>query len=94
MPARKRPSLPRLKLRMARTTLKLSQKELGRLTRCTQATIGDIESGRNHQPSHEKVVRIVRALRAHGLPDVSVDDLFSVPDIPVARRQVVRKVRA
>lgn len=76
---------------MARTTLKLSQKRLARLTRCTQATIGDIESGRNRQPSYEKVVRIVRALRANGLPDITADDLFAVADTSAPRRTASRK---
>lgn len=71
---------PRLKLIAARETARLTQKELGMLSRCTMATIGDIETGRNRQPSHDKVVRIVRALRAHGLPNVDEDALFVVKE--------------
>lgn len=71
---------PRIKLIAARETAKLTQKALGVLAACTTATIGDIESGRNRQPSHTKVVRIVRALKRHGLPNLTEPDLFPVKE--------------
>lgn len=75
---RKRKSDPRTKLLAARETAKLSQRQLARFSECTEGTINDIESGRNRNPAYDKVVRIVRALQQHGLPNITADDLFVV----------------
>lgn len=82
---RKRKIAPRTKLTAARETAKLTQQQLGALSACTVATISDIETGRNRQPAYTKVVRIVRALRAHGLPNITADDLFAVAQLGTAK---------
>ncbi len=87
MPARRRRArrrkakpIPRLKLIAARETARLTQEELALLAACPSSAIGDIECGRNRQPSHTRVVRIVRALQRHGLPNITEDQLFVVKE--------------
>ena len=76
---------PREALRRAREATGLTQRQLADAAACTTATISDLESGRNHEPSHEKVVHIYRALCSHGMTNVTMDELFSVSDISVNR---------
>lgn len=78
---RQRKPHPRTKLLAARETAQLSQRQLASLSNCTEGTINDIESGRNRQPAYDKVVRIVRALQRHGLPNVTADELFAVAPV-------------
>ena len=51
-------------LRAARKALGWSQANLAWASDCTTATIADLESGRNREPSYEKVTRICAALGA------------------------------
>lgn len=67
-------------LREARKLAGLSRQALAQKANTTTTTIYDIERGRNLRPSHETVVRIVRALQQHGLAGLTSDDLFPVPD--------------
>jgi DNA-binding XRE family transcriptional regulator len=67
-------------LREARKIAGLSQQALAEKAGTTTTTIYDIEVGRNHRPSHETVVRIVRALNLHGLAGLTAEDLFPVTD--------------
>src|SRR5262252_2586413 len=71
----------RTALKQAREALGLSQRELGEASDCTTATISDLENGRNHEPSHEKVVHIFQALQAHGMTGITMDELFAVSSI-------------
>jgi transcriptional regulator with XRE-family HTH domain len=71
----------------------MTQQELAAASGCTVATISDLESGRNRQPSHTKVVSIVRALRANGLPGAMIEDLFPVALVPLVARPVRRAKR-
>lgn len=64
----------------ARRIAGLSRQALAEKAGTTSTTIYDIERGRNQRPSHETVVRIVRALQQHGLTGVEADELFPVPD--------------
>jgi len=70
-------------LKTAREAAKLTQARLARLSGVTAGTIWDIEHRRNKSPSHDKVVRLIRVLRGHGLPELSAADVFDVPDLPV-----------
>jgi transcriptional regulator with XRE-family HTH domain len=76
--------VPREALRRARENTGMSQQDLATLAGTTVATISDLESGRNREPSHSKVVSIVRALRNAGLISVSEEELFPVALVPIA----------
>ena len=65
-------------LRAAREAVHMTQKALADAAGCTAATIHDIESGRNHDPSHAKVVRIYAALQKQGLRHMAQDDVFAI----------------
>lgn len=65
----------------ARRIAGLSRQKLAALAGTTTTTIYDIEAGRNQRPSHETVVRIVRALNQHGLAGLTSEDLFPVAAI-------------
>jgi DNA-binding XRE family transcriptional regulator len=73
-----------MNLKEARAAIKLTQTELAEAAGVSQTTIYDIEVGRNASPSHETVVRLVRALQARGLVGLSVDQLFPVSDVSPA----------
>lgn len=85
--------VPREGLRRAREATGLSQQELADAAGTTVATISDLENGRNREPSHAKVVSIVRALRANGLPGVSIEELFPVPLVPLMVRDPQKRRR-
>lgn len=82
MPARTRKPTPRNRLKACRAQTHLSQRELAILAGCTTATIGDIESGRNRTPSHDKVVGIIRALRDRGCAAGAAENCFPVKVVP------------
>jgi transcriptional regulator with XRE-family HTH domain len=67
-------------LREARDIAGLTRDRLAELSGTTATTIYDIETGRNARPSHETVVRIVRALQRTGLAGVTAEQLFPVQD--------------
>jgi transcriptional regulator with XRE-family HTH domain len=75
-PGGKQPSL----LRAARQAVHMTQQALADAAGCTAATIHDIESGRNHDPSHAKAVRIYRALQKQGLSHMAQDDVFPIAE--------------
>lgn len=63
----------------ARRLTGLTQIQLDDRANLTRGTIADIERGKNKNPSHETVTRIIRALHAAGLAGVSAEDIFPVP---------------
>jgi transcriptional regulator with XRE-family HTH domain len=65
-------------LREARSDKNMTQEQLAEIARVDQATISDIETGRNRNPSWETVMRISKAL------DVAPDELFPLSDGAVA----------
>ena len=65
-------------LKEAREAAGLSRIALSRISGVTAPTIADIEDGRNQNPSHRTVVRLVRALHERGLTGLTADDLFPV----------------
>lgn len=65
----------------ARKIAGLTRQALAEKAGTTTTTIYDIEAGRNQRPSHETVVRIVRALNQHGLAGLTAEDLFPVPAV-------------
>lgn len=67
-------------LKDARTLLGISQLRLDRAAGVAKGTVNDIESGRNERPSHETVIRIVRALRELGLAGADSEQLFPIHD--------------
>jgi transcriptional regulator with XRE-family HTH domain len=85
---------PRLKLRYAREAIRFSQRALAEAAGITAATMSDMESGRNHKPSHDHVVKVFQALVANGMDGYSLDDLFPVPAAPVNRVLNGRRRRA
>ncbi len=50
------------------------------LANLTRGTVADIERGKNKNPSHETVTKIVRALQRRGLEGITAEQLFPVPD--------------
>lgn len=76
---------PRPALKRAREAVGLTQAQLADAAKCTTATISDLENGRNHQPSHEKVVHIFQALINFGMSGTTMDELFGVPKIAMNR---------
>lgn len=69
-------------LRQARELVGLTQVELARRAGVDHSTVSDLERGKNLRPSHELVVRLVRALKASGLQGITGEQLFPVPDQP------------
>lgn len=67
-------------LKEARDIAGLTQQELANRSGLTQTTIYDLESGRNKKPSHETVVRVVRALQRSGLAGVTAEQLFPIAE--------------
>lgn len=67
-------------LREAREIAGLSRNRLAELAGTTTTTIYDLETGRNANPSHETVIRVVRALQRAGLAGLSADQLFPIAD--------------
>ena len=87
-PLRKTPArTPRPALKLARKAVGLTQMQLAEMAGCKKGTISDLEKGRNHQPSHDCVVRIFQALIRNGLSDITMEQLFPVSDIPVRGRK-------
>ena len=72
-------------LKDARRLTGLSQQKLATLAGVDDTTIYDLEAGRNRRPAYETVVLIVRALQRNGLPGITTDELFPVPDAEVSR---------
>jgi transcriptional regulator with XRE-family HTH domain len=70
----------------ARRIAGLSQLQLDDLAGLTRGTVADIERGKNKNPSHETVTRLVRALKQRGFNGLSAEELFPVPQ-PVAKRR-------
>lgn len=71
---------PNRELQHARKLTGLSQGQLARAAGLASAVIvSDIEIGRNKRPAYDVVVRIVRALKANGMPGLEIEDLFPVP---------------
>lgn len=77
-------------LRDARTLAGMTQEKLASLAGTTATTIYDIESGRNARPSHETVVRIVRALQRAGLVGITWDQLFPVDEPTADAKEATR----
>lgn len=69
-----------LSLKEARDLAGLSQRGLARLAGVKFSAIADVEQGRVRRPSHEFVVRVVRAFRKKGLGGITADQLFPIPD--------------
>lgn len=67
---------------MTRRLLGISQHQLDKEAGLPKGTVHDLESGRTVKPSHETVVRIVRAMRRLGLHGVTGEDVFPVPETP------------
>lgn len=67
-------------IKTARKLAGLGQAKLAKLAGLDPNVIYDLESGRNKRPAHEIVVKIVRALQRNGLPGLTAEDLFPVPD--------------
>lgn len=65
-------------LKEARELAGLSRDALAKAADTTTTTIYDLEVGRNQNPSHETVVRIVRALQTAGLKGITTEALFPV----------------
>lgn len=61
-----------------RTSLGLSQVELDRRSGLPRGTVGDIETGRNQNPSVTVCGAIADALRRAGAKGVNVESLFLV----------------
>lgn len=59
----------------------MSQVELDRVAGLPKGTTFDLEAGRSERPSHETVVRIVRALRKRGMLGADGEQLFPVPEV-------------
>ena len=72
--------LLRVTLRDARELAGLTRERLAELAHVNATTIYDIETGRNANPSHTNVVRIVRALQRAGLAGLTSEQLFPVLD--------------
>lgn len=72
--------LDRLTLRNARDLAGLSQRQLARRAGLKFSQISDYEQGRVRRPSHDFVVRVIRALRKSGLAGVTAEQLFPVSD--------------
>lgn len=66
-------------LKEARELANLTQSELDRRAGVPQGTTHDLESGRVLNPSWTRVIQIVRALRAAGMPGIEGEQLFPVP---------------
>ncbi len=72
-----------MSLKRARRTLNWTQPRLATEAGEKISAIFDIEAKRSKDPAYTRVVRIFRALRCGGLnPDISIDDIFPVPDPP------------
>jgi transcriptional regulator with XRE-family HTH domain len=71
-------------LKDARELVGLSQSELERRAGLPAGTIHDLESGRTENPSWDRVVRIVRALRKSGLKNIDGEQIFPVPAVKEA----------
>lgn len=67
-------------LKEARRLTGLSQQRLAELAGVDDSTVFDLEAGRNRRPAYETVVKIVRALQRNGLPGITSDELFPVPE--------------
>jgi transcriptional regulator with XRE-family HTH domain len=80
-------AVPRDALRKARESVRMTQKQLAEAAGCTTATISDLESGRNHQPSHDKAMHIFQALCDAGLMNMTIGELFPVSEIPSRKRK-------
>ncbi len=70
-------------LREARELVTATQQQIADLAGCTKQAISGIERGENTSPSHELVVRIVRALQQRGLVGLRADQIaeFAVPPV-------------
>lgn len=67
-------------LQEARDLVKWTPSELARRAGETHSNIRDLENGRNTNPSHAMVMRIVQAFRDGGLPGFKPEDLtFQTP---------------
>lgn len=64
-------------LQTVRQSLGLSQVELDRRAGLPRGTVGDIESGRNGNPSVAVCLQIAEALRRAGAKGVTVEGLFA-----------------
>jgi transcriptional regulator with XRE-family HTH domain len=64
----------------ARRVAGLTQVQLDELADLTRGTVADIERGKNQNPSHGTVTRIVRALQRKGLTGVTAEELFPVSE--------------
>jgi DNA-binding XRE family transcriptional regulator len=62
----------------ARRLTGLTQKALAEAADCSPADIVDLERGKNKNPSHALVIKIVRAFQQHGLAGLTAEDLFPV----------------
>lgn len=69
-----------INLKQARELAGISQTELDRRAGLPRGTTFDLETGRTLRPSHEVVVKVVRALHASGLKGIESEALFPVPD--------------
>lgn len=67
-------------LKDARELLGISQHRLDREAGLPKGSTWELETGANLQPSHEKVVRLVRALRRLGLAGADAEKLFPVTE--------------
>jgi transcriptional regulator with XRE-family HTH domain len=63
----------------ARRLTGLTQAQLDDAAGLTRGTVTDIERGKNANPSHVTVTKILRALHHRGLSGLTAEDLFPVP---------------
>lgn len=67
-------------LREARELTGLTQRALAELAGVKHSALADVEAGRVRRPSHDFVVRIMRALHRRGLEGIASEQLFPVSD--------------
>lgn len=67
-------------LKEARDLAGLTQRQLAELSGLKVTSISDVEIGRIQRPSHEFVVRVIRALQQHGLKGITAEQIFPVPE--------------
>lgn len=72
--------MPCLTLRSARELCGLTQSELARRAGLNTSAVFDLERGRSRRPSHETVVKIIRALQSAGMAGVTAEQLFPVSE--------------
>lgn len=76
-----------LSLKQTRDLVAASQQKLADAADLNVNVVADIEQGRNRRPAHEVVVKVVRGLRALGVPGATAD-LIAEFHVPVGQSEV------